>query len=219
MTMSYVDATIGASSSTSGAAQHTQIFDANHLYFLQNFDNPGTLIVTQLLTDQNYNQWSTSVEIALSAKMKLGLIEGTLSKLAITSPLYGLWIHCNNMVLSWLLNSISTEIRNSMAYFTTAKEIWDDFAVRFSQSNMPRTFQFRKELASIQQGSMSITTFFTRFRTLMSKIDNLNPIPKCVCVNNKCACNNAKKLEKYEDAIKLSQFLMGLNDQYTTIRG
>ncbi|XP_074346924.1 uncharacterized protein LOC141685736 [Apium graveolens] len=53
----------------------------------------------------------------------------------------------------------------------------------------------------------------------MSEIDNLNPIPKCVCVNNNCACDNAKKLEKYEDAIKLSQFLMGLNDQYTTIRG
>lgn len=49
---SYAVATIGASNQ----GLPTTI-DANHPYFLQNSDHPGMTLVTQLLTDQNYNQW------------------------------------------------------------------------------------------------------------------------------------------------------------------
>ncbi|XP_074375165.1 uncharacterized protein LOC141716901 [Apium graveolens] len=66
---------------------------------------------------------------------------------------------------------------------------------------------------------MSIISYFTKYRTLMAEIDILSPIPKCVCVNSNCACGNTLKLEKYEDMVKLSQFLMGLGDQYTAVRG
>lgn len=84
---------------------------------------------------------------------------------------------------------------------------------------MPRVFQLRKELSAISQGNMTITSYFTKFRTLVAEIDNLNPMPKCICVTRTCLCQNAQKLEKYEDMIKLSQFLMRLTDQYTAIRG
>lgn len=213
----YVAATIGTNASSSSTT--SLVIDANHPYYLQNSDNPGIPLVNQLLTDQNYYQWSRSVSIALSAKMKLGLIDGTLPKPATTSNQYAIWSRCNNMVLSWLLNSMSVEIRNSVAYFSTAKEIWDDLAIRFSQSNLPRVFQLRKDLTSLQQASLSITAYFTKFRTLIAEIDNLSPLPKCICVTRTCTCDNAQKLDKYENIMKLSQFLMGLNDLYTPVRG
>lgn len=78
--------------------------------------------------------------------MKHGLIDGSLPKLVSNSPHLALWTRCNNMVLSWLLNSMFVEIRNSVSYFSTAKEIWDDLAVRFSQTNMPRVFSYEKIL-------------------------------------------------------------------------
>lgn len=37
--------------------------------------------------------------------------------------------------------------------------------------------------------------------------------------NHTCTCQNAIKLEKYEELIKLSQFLMGLNEKYTSVKG
>jgi hypothetical protein len=36
------------------------------------------------------------------------------------------WTWCNNMVLSWLLNSVSTKIGNSIIYIDDASEIWND---------------------------------------------------------------------------------------------
>ncbi|XP_074330936.1 uncharacterized protein LOC141668129 [Apium graveolens] len=151
--------------------------------------------------------------------MKLGMIDGSLPKPLSTSNHYALWSRYHDIVLSWLPNSMTTEICNSVAYFSTAKEIWDDLAVRFSQSNMPRVFHLRKELSSLTQGSMSITAYFTKFCTLLAEIDTLNPMPKCICASCNCACNNAKKLDNYANMLKLSQFLMGLSDEYTSVRG
>ncbi|XP_074378611.1 uncharacterized protein LOC141720152 [Apium graveolens] len=69
------------------------------------------------------------------------------------------------------------------------------------------------------QGSLSVTTYLTRFRALIDEIDNLSPIPKCSCVNSNCTCGYGLKLANYEQIHKLSQFLMGLSDQFTGIRG
>ncbi|KAL8145688.1 hypothetical protein AgCh_003726 [Apium graveolens] len=212
MTRSYATATAGTSSNTVS-------IDTNHPYFLQSSDNPGTPLVTMLLTEQNYHQWSRSVSIALSAKLKLGFIDGSISKPTDNNIQIAMWNRCNDMVVSWLLNSISTEIRNSVAYLSTAQQIWEDLGTRFSQSNMPRTFQFCKELSSLQQGNLSVTSYFTKFKTLVAEIDNLAPIPKCTCVTTNCSCQSAQKFNQYEEILKLSQFLMGLSDAFTAIRG
>lgn len=83
------------------------VIDANHLFYLHNGDNLGMAIVTQLLTEQNYQQWSRAVTLALSAKLKLGLIDGFIVMSATSSSMYAMWKRCNDMVVSWLLNSIS----------------------------------------------------------------------------------------------------------------
>lgn len=211
------NATTGGTHTQSSSASTT--IDAYHPYFLQSSDNPGIALVTQSLTVQNYQQWSRSVKLALSAKNKVGLIDGSQPKPAENSPLYAFWHRCNDMVLSWLLNSISTEIRDSVVYFSTAQEIWEDLAIRFSQGNVPRIFQLKKELTSLNQGNMSITAYFTRMRSLTDELNALSPIPKCICPQNSCVCGVTAKLEAYEQINSLSQFLMGLSDLYTSIRG
>jgi len=76
--------------------------------------------------------------IALSAKNKLSFVNGTLPKPSNLYDSQGLaWTHCNNMVLSWLLNSVSTEIANNIIYIDDAFEIWNDLQDRFSQYNGP----------------------------------------------------------------------------------
>lgn len=49
-------------------------------YFLSSSDNPGNLLVLQPLNGKNYSTWQRSMRMALSAKNKLGFINGTLSK-------------------------------------------------------------------------------------------------------------------------------------------
>jgi hypothetical protein len=47
-------------------------------YYLNNGDNPGIRIVPDPLTRDNYQAWRRSMTIALSAKKKLGFVNGTI---------------------------------------------------------------------------------------------------------------------------------------------
>lgn len=80
-----------ANASQPGSSSTSTTIDSYHPYYLQSSDNPGFPLVTQVLTAQNYQQWSRSVKLALSAKNKLGLIDGTVSKPAKSSPMFSMW--------------------------------------------------------------------------------------------------------------------------------
>ena len=98
------------------------MIDSNS-YQLHSGDNPGILLVTQPLSD-NYQTWSRSMLMALTAKNKAGFIDGCINSPDLSSPLYGSWKQCNTMDLSWLLNSLSIEIAASVIYLDSAHEVW-----------------------------------------------------------------------------------------------
>lgn len=209
-TASYASATVGSTSTVSS-------IDCNHLYYLHPSDNPGMQITTVTLSENNYNQWQRSMEIALSSKLKLGFVDGSYAKPAATSPLLVHWLRCNNMITSWILNSVSVEIRNSIVYLKSARDIWLDLEVRFAQSNVPKLFNLRKEICHLTQGSLSVSAYFTKFRTIHDELECLVTKPRCTC--NLCTCTVNAKLNEMDKNVQLTQFLMGLNDTYITIRG
>ena len=49
-------------------------------FFLHSSDNPGISIVTENLIGKNYATWSRVVCMALLAKNKFGLVDGTIVK-------------------------------------------------------------------------------------------------------------------------------------------
>ena len=70
-------------------------------YFLSSSENPGSVLVTQpLLGMRNYHSWSRAMILALTAKKKIGFINGKISMPDPESPLYEDWQSCNTMVLS-----------------------------------------------------------------------------------------------------------------------
>lgn len=70
------------------------------------------------------------------------------------------------MITSWLLNLVNVDIRNSVVYIQSAREIWIELEVRYAVSNIPKLFHLRKEIAHLIQGNMSISAYFTKFRTI-----------------------------------------------------
>ncbi|XP_074336382.1 uncharacterized protein LOC141673531 [Apium graveolens] len=156
------------------------------------------------------------MRIALSSKLKLGFIDGLYVK-PTNATLLLHWNRCNDIVISWILNTVSPEIRQSVMYMTVAKDIWDDFAIRFAQTNVPKLFNLRKEIASLHQGNMSKSAYFTKFRTLNDELDAFSVVPHCDCRKYTCGVN--KKLDVLSKSTRLSQFLTGLSNQYTAIRG
>jgi len=72
--------------------------------------------------------------MAITAKNKLGFLDGSLSKLLDDSGSESCaWVRCNTMVSSWILNSVSKEIASSVIYIENTADVWVDLKEWFSQ--------------------------------------------------------------------------------------
>ncbi|XP_074377296.1 uncharacterized protein LOC141718814 [Apium graveolens] len=111
--------------------------DASHPYYLHPSNHPGLILITITLNEQNYNKWFRSMKVALSSKLKLGFMDGTYDK-PVNATLLLHWNRCNDIVISWILNTGSSEIHQSVMYMSSAKDIWDDVSIRFAQTNVPK---------------------------------------------------------------------------------
>lgn len=142
--------------------------DPSDALYLHPSDNPGLVLVSKVFDGNGYGSWRRAMVIALSAKNKLGFVNGECEIPDSNSSDLQNWERCNNMVISWLLNSLVKELAESVVYATTASEIWDDLEERFGQSNGPQMFQIQKELSQAVQGTNSITAYYTRIKKLWS---------------------------------------------------
>ncbi|XP_073020945.1 uncharacterized protein [Primulina eburnea] len=184
-------------------------------YFLHHADNPGLTLVSQALTGDNYTSCNRAMRIALSVKNKLGFIDGSIEKPSNTgSNLLNYLTRNNNIVVSWILNSVSKEISASILFAESAAEIWQDLKERFQQSNGPRVFQLKRDLINLRQEQDSVSVYFTKLKTLWEELTSFRPMCNC----GKCTCEGVKKLDEYFHMDYTMAFLMGLNDSLAQVR-
>ncbi|KAF5462485.1 hypothetical protein F2P56_018489 [Juglans regia] len=140
--------------------KYTNLADPTNPYRLETSYNPGTVLVTELLTVENFSTWSRSIHRALRAKNKLGFLNGTLTKPSDPhNPLFELWERCNDMVVSWLQNSISLPLRSFVPFVDDAHLLWTELQERFSPQNGPRIYELKKTLATLTQDEDSVNTY------------------------------------------------------------
>ncbi|XP_073260909.1 uncharacterized protein [Populus alba] len=194
--------------------------DSSSCYYLHPSDNPGALLVSEIFTGENYIAWSKSMTIALTVKNKIAFIDGSLVQLNTTNQsLRMAWLRSNNLVLSWLMNSISKEIRSSLLYFATAFDIWEEIRTRYLRSDGPRVFSLEKSLSSISQNSKSITEYFSEFKALWDEYSSYRPFPSCKCGHlDSCSCNIFKHLTDRQQSDFVMKFLVGLHDSYSSVK-
>ncbi|RVX07423.1 hypothetical protein CK203_022506 [Vitis vinifera] len=106
--------------------------------------------------------------LALNSKNKLGFVNGSIKAPSeeIDPEGYATWSRCNDTVHSWIVNTLNPEIADSVIYYSTAHEVWED-----------------------------------------------------LCLWDELASYNAAAHGAQQDQQKLMQFLMGLNESYSAIRG
>lgn len=106
--------------------------DQSNLYFLHYSDNPGLVLVSQLLTKMNYVAWSRSMIMSLTVKNKIVFIDGTITEPDKTDvDLHQAWERNNFIVMTWILNSVSKEISASIIFSDSTRSIWSDLKDRF----------------------------------------------------------------------------------------
>ncbi|XP_075111162.1 uncharacterized protein LOC142181663 [Nicotiana tabacum] len=121
--------------SSNVSAAHTvtrpAIVDSTYLYYLHPSNSPGMVLVNLVFDRKGYGGWHRAIVIALSVKNKFGFIDGPYSELDASSTDFKQWNRCNDMVISWILNSLSKDIVESVLYSKTANAIWKKLEVRF----------------------------------------------------------------------------------------
>ncbi|RVW24419.1 Retrovirus-related Pol polyprotein from transposon RE2 [Vitis vinifera] len=124
----------------------------------------------------------------------------------------------NNLVLSWLMNSIAKEIRGSLLYFTNAFDIWEELKIRYLRSDGPRVFSLEKSLSSILKiRNLSLNILVnSRLYGMNTLAIILSPVADGNL--NRCSCNILKDLTDRQQSNYVMKFLMGLHDSYSAIR-
>lgn len=96
----------------------------NNPYFLHSSDHGGLILVSDCLTTgADFHSWRRSVRIALNVRNKLGFVDGTIPKSLDSYRDYGSSSRCNDMVATWIMNSVSKKIGQSLLFISTAKGI------------------------------------------------------------------------------------------------
>ncbi|KAM6563406.1 hypothetical protein CsatB_023404 [Cannabis sativa] len=150
-------------------------------YFLNSSDNPGLTLVTPLLSDKNFQSWRRDFELSVGARNKAVFLKGTLPQPPIDHPLHHHWFRCNQMVMSWILHSVSPDTKSSIMFLDTAAEMWQELNSRYDQGNGPRIFELRESLITLHQGDDSVSSYFSKLKCMWDEIQELCPQIPCTC--------------------------------------
>ncbi|CAN6683323.1 unnamed protein product [Malus baccata var. baccata] len=149
--------------------------------------------------------------MGLSAKNKIGFIDGTIKAPPLLDTKYTTWKRCNDMVTLWIVNSIYSDIASSIMYIETAVVVWNNLKDRFSQSSDSRIYQIRQEIVENCQEQLSVSAYYTKMKALWDELASYHdPLV--------CTCAGLKGLAEREEKERVMQFLMGLNDSYSTVQ-
>ncbi|RVW87157.1 Retrovirus-related Pol polyprotein from transposon TNT 1-94 [Vitis vinifera] len=170
-------------------------------------------ITAHKLNGQNYLQWSQSILMFIRGKEKDDYITGASTAPETTASTYKKWIAENNMVMSWLVNSMTADIGENFLSFDTAKEIWDTAKETFSdKENTSEIIQIEGILHDLRQGNLTVTEYFNTLTRLWRQLDTFE-------VHNWNCVTDGFLYKKIVEGKRVFKFLLGLNKNLDEIRG
>ncbi|XP_050896610.1 uncharacterized protein LOC127103389 [Lathyrus oleraceus] len=163
--------------------------DQNSPFFVHPNDGPGSVTVLPKLTSSNYHSWARSMKRALGCKMKIEFIDGSVLVLVDSfDPSLRAWNRCNMFVHSWIMNSISDSISQSIVFMENVLDVWNNLKERFSQGDLIRISELQQEIYNLKQETKL------------------------------CSCEAMRSARSHHQLLQIIRFLTGLNDQFALVK-
>ncbi|XP_015057536.1 uncharacterized protein LOC107003766 [Solanum pennellii] len=190
--------------------------DPIDLMYIHPFESVGFGIIPTAFDGVNYRSWRRGMLRDLSVKNKMGFVIGKRKKPVQNDPQINQWERCDDMVTSWILHLLSKDMTDILQYVSNAAELLQELEDRYDQTNGAKLYKLQKEISDLVQGSMDVTTYYTKIKRLWEELETLDVSNQFNCV---CVYGAKTAIYKAEQDRRLTQFLMGLNKVYTIVRG
>ncbi|KAI5673199.1 hypothetical protein M9H77_13563 [Catharanthus roseus] len=87
------------------------------------------------------------------------------------------WWEINNLVNSWILNTIEPSLPSTIYHSERADELWIDLKERFLVGTGPQIYELKAALANCKQGGDSVHMYFSRLKKLWDELENYTQLP------------------------------------------
>ena len=82
------------------------------------------------------------------------------------NPNYTAWKRQDQLLLNWIMSSMSLEILSLVVSSQTSLELWKNLEKQFGSESMAKKVHLKMLLSNLRKRSLSMTEYFTKLRTI-----------------------------------------------------
>ncbi|GJZ88337.1 ribonuclease H-like domain-containing protein, partial [Tanacetum coccineum] len=165
--------------------------DAGNPLHVHNSDNSSSVLVPfKLLGTENYRMWNNAMKLALQARNKYGFVDGSCVRdsYADSDVLCAQWDRCNAMVLTWIMNVVSSDVYMGLVYSENAADVWKELNETYDKVDGSIVYNLIQKIGSVKQGGSTVADYYHKLNSLWREFD------------------------------AITKFLMGLDDCYQPVK-
>nr|CAD1829166.1 unnamed protein product [Ananas comosus var. bracteatus] len=171
-------------------------------------ENPCLQITPFKLNRNNFLPWSQSATLFLSGKFKLGYVNGKIQEPPIDDTKYDEWKSNNDLVMSWLFNSMESHVRDGLLFLKTAHEVWKTLSEIYSEkNNIARSYQLKQKIAHFRKGDKTFNEYLGTLRGMWQELSYYVP-----------SSTDPKVIRKRIEQDQIFEMLAGLDSDHEAIR-
>ncbi|KAL3621775.1 hypothetical protein CASFOL_034435 [Castilleja foliolosa] len=141
---------------------------------ISTFQNPPH--IEPKLNDTNYSMWAQDIKIALVSRGKWHHISGIPEPPKPNEPEFTLWVQHDLQVLSWILESMQTDILGQFIEYPTSRDLWEGILETFrSGDDALQIYELNIQATHLYQGDKTIKKYYQRCQAIWHEIDRRDP--------------------------------------------
>jgi gag-polypeptide of LTR copia-type len=132
------------------------------------------------LTHDNYLSWKFLILPHTRGHDFFGYLDGsfppppsTLSSATgatLPNPEYIAWMRQDQLLLAWLLSSISEYVVSQLVHCATSLELWQELRLRYSSQFLARVMDLKMQIHSLQKGHLTMQSYLDQKRSLADRL-------------------------------------------------
>ena len=170
--------------------------------------NPNQRLSSVLLNKFNYLPWEKGCYISSRGRSKLDYVNAAIQMPESLLQVTMLGYAKDQLVMSWLLNSMERKIAKIFSYVESFKHLWKNLKEMYgNQNNSACVFQLKREISGLQQEIQSFVQHLGKLTTMWNELNVYRPHTIDVAV-----------LMKRAEEDKIFQLLASLSSEFEDLQ-